>query len=280
VYPVACCQPQTEGSKFVQEILQARYRLRYLGVGDQCRHYKCSHPPCGFSQHSWGNAIDILSYSGDSQWRFHLDIVANFLWSNRRALGLHGLIWWGKSWFTGRPDNDHWDHIHISFEPHGISTPSCWAGAGHDSWRHPSWAGGFIFTTPAKQPPPMDAEGSAEFPPPTKPNELPLQLGDRSDLVRAHQIRLNIWFPNDLPLLVEDGVFGPKTQQWVFKAQRLWNLEQTGIIDQALSDLLFSAPPVIIPDPPPPIVIPPLPTFSPGYYGDYRKFFYPREGGG
>ena len=276
--PVACCQPQTPASKYVQQALRDRFTLRYAGVGNACRRYECSHSPCGFSQHSWGNAIDLFSYAGDPNWKQSLNTVAEWLWANRRDLGLHGLIWNGKSWFTGRPDQNHYNHIHISFEPHGYGTPSCWEGASTDYWQHASWAGGGKFTMPHGVPPAMDATPTDEFPPPSDPNQLPLSKGDESQLVAEHQARLNLWFPNDTPLLVVDGKFGPKTEQWVFKAQRFFGLPQTGVIDEVLSALLFSPvppPPVVIPEP---VEIPPLPVYVEGYYGEYKRFYYPEKG--
>lgn len=45
-------------------------------------------------------------------------------------------------------------------------------------------------------------------------------IGSRGNGVTQLQLDLNKLYPRDMPLLKTDGVFGPKTQQWVMKFQR------------------------------------------------------------
>lgn len=63
-----------------------------------------------YSQHSWGNAIDILGPTKT------LDEVAFWLQEHRDQLDIRVLLWRVKN---------HYDHIHIDFWPKGYGTPPC-----------------------------------------------------------------------------------------------------------------------------------------------------------
>nr|WP_330393475.1 peptidoglycan-binding domain-containing protein [Anaeromicropila populeti] len=60
-----------------------------------------------------------------------------------------------------------------------------------------------------------------------------LKVGTRSDKVRQMQQQLNVitkGYPL-IPKLVEDGIFGKKTEEAVKKFQGVFGLPQTGIVD-------------------------------------------------
>ena len=76
-----------------------------------------------WSQHSWGNGLDMThqdyGYSTDPTHQAYLDSVAAWLDEEGEALSV-----WSYLWRT----TDHYDHIHVDFEPRGWGTPPCAAG--------------------------------------------------------------------------------------------------------------------------------------------------------
>lgn len=267
---------QTDASKYVQQTISALYSLAFGGTTGPCRYIgggECgTKPGTTYSQHSWGNALDIypsrsgLPFAEVKAW---LDPVHDFLEANQTSLGIKVLLWQVA---------DHYNHIHADFWPSGINVPACCAGVYQNHWRR---SNGETFYTGSQESPPAEAEG-----PISNPNEIPLHLGDESALVQHYQERMLVWVPAALPNWGADGDFGTETEQWARYFQNELGVTQTGIIDQVLADFLDSdpLPPPEPPDPPDPEDPPippdtvPLPELDVGQEGDYRKFFYPRKG--
>ena len=149
-----------------------------------------------WSDHSWGNALDIMRLT---KWKdpndpargiakpgqaFYLDLIWRFLVPNTAPWDL-------------RPNQmlyrtvKHWDHIHISWNHRGTGTPPC--AGGHLQTRNPS--GGWVLT--------MDADATN-----------PPDPGDNEVTTKQLQEALNK--AGASPKLAVDGDYGPKTEAtWV-----------------------------------------------------------------
>ena len=83
-------------------------------------------------------------------------------------------------------------------------------------------------------------------PPQPLPSQSGLRRGSQGSQVREVQTRLNEWLLGtpqaSLPLLVADGIFGPKTEAAVAAFQRLRGMRVTGIIDLHTAASLRSVP--------------------------------------
>lgn len=84
---------------------------RSMGI-DNCR--PVTGNPNVWSQHAWGNALDIGVPD-----RATGDRVAAYLRGGMGRLNLSEVIWWVK---------DHYDHVHVSGAPKMSGTPPCAGG--------------------------------------------------------------------------------------------------------------------------------------------------------
>jgi hypothetical protein len=81
-----------------------------MGI-DSCRKIADSNT---WSQHAWGNALDIQPVD-----RAQGDRIAAYLRSNGGSLNVGGVLWWVK---------DHYDHVHVEGMPKQTGTPPCAGG--------------------------------------------------------------------------------------------------------------------------------------------------------
>lgn len=289
-HPGPCAKP-TPGALFTQQMLQNRFSLYYGGMDNQCRG---GTGYSGYSQHSWGNAIDLTPRPKTTAAKTleQLDPVAGFLLKNRYAFGIHGLLWRGKSLISGYAVAGHFDHIHVSFFPYGKDTPNCaapWQNA--NRWQYSSK----LSSKSEWQLYPSQGEyDGAQI---QDTDTLPLTAGDVGPLVKHYQGQMIKWDPYALPVYRDDGTFGAEMSEWVWIFKGRFGISQDHVLDQALADALDATVPVlapvepqppVIPPPvqppviihPPPVVIeaPPLPEYTAGYEGLYRRFFYPLKG--
>ncbi len=98
----------TTSQQTAKAALKEKFSFLVISDATVVRRIDCTNPPCGWSQHSWGNALDIYATPGQ------LDNVAAWLTSNAEALKLKVLIW---------RERNHYDHIHVDFWPTGEGTP-------------------------------------------------------------------------------------------------------------------------------------------------------------
>jgi len=105
----------TEPIRRVRDEVFARFpEASNAGVFNCRRIRPCHNPPCGWSQHSWGNAIDVAVPSKEVG-----DRVFRWATLNRGRLGIGKIIWWTEG---------HWDHLHIEGAPKQRGVPPCAGG--------------------------------------------------------------------------------------------------------------------------------------------------------
>lgn len=197
--------------------IAARFNVKKIDDGSPCRRIAGSWT---YSQHAWGNALDIFPISkaeGDRIYAWYRD--------NRNV---RTALWWRK---------DHYDHIHLDFWPYGIYTPPC--ARGRLQVKHfngvinQSWTPDF----PMYPPPPL----------PTPIEEEQVKEGDKGLHVAYWQRALHAlnayqdspgWQP---PVVGEIGTFDKPTVTAVkkFQARPGVALYQTGIIDLSTASAII-----------------------------------------
>ncbi len=111
----------TPAAEYTETAVLDRYDEMVLGIGQYNRR-----PIAGtsrWSEHSWGNALDIHVRAGRTpvsltaksrQEKANGDEINAWLNEHREELGIRVLLWWVRS---------HYDHIHVDFWPRGYGTP-------------------------------------------------------------------------------------------------------------------------------------------------------------
>lgn len=122
--PAASGSGQVQASvQSVWSAVQARYpKARSAGMF-QCRRIAGSST---WSQHAWGNAVDIVGPTS-----LYMGRIAAWLLAEARAnrLPIAQVLWQGKDLLSGGSVSGHYDHIHVSGRPMFSGTPPC-AGLG------------------------------------------------------------------------------------------------------------------------------------------------------
>jgi len=102
--------------KSAKDVLKANFKIVTAVSAIACRPIDCVNKPCDWSQHAYGNALDIYALPKE------LDKIAVYL----RSMG--GASQLGVKYAAWRVRN-HFDHMHLDFWPTGTGTPSCAGGS-------------------------------------------------------------------------------------------------------------------------------------------------------
>lgn len=78
-----------------------------------------------WSQHAWGNAIDVYPASTEQGW-----LIFEWAVANKTRLSLSTICWQDRG---GCDPNDHRDHVHIAGSPKMVGTPPCVQASGSRS---------------------------------------------------------------------------------------------------------------------------------------------------
>lgn len=106
----------TKTQQNAKDVLKANFNIITAVSVTVCRPIDCEVKPCGWSQHAFGNALDLYATPKE------LDKIAVFL----RSMGGAGSL--GVKYAAWRVRN-HFDHMHLDFWPTGTGTPSCAGGS-------------------------------------------------------------------------------------------------------------------------------------------------------
>lgn len=189
----------TPAAEAVEAIVRLIFPGRFTRIGQYNRR-KIS-GSSSWSQHSWGNAIDIHVSSGKAVGveRANGDAIAAFLRENQHKFGIRYILWWRAN---------HYDHIHVDMWPKGIYTPPL-SSTGEGTF--------------------MYSNGATVY---KKIQEVPAQ-GDFSDYeYEEAQVKEVVTFLQETLVAAGfnpgpiDGILGPKTQAALTAA-----LEGGGVAD-------------------------------------------------
>jgi len=185
----------TPAAEYCEQQVLARFDDEIIGIGQYNRR-----PIAGtkvWSQHSWGNALDLHVSVGraDAVEKANGDRIAKWLRSNKTALGVKAVIWWTTS---------HYDHIHVDFWPKGHSTPpKSTTGVGYFKYSNGVVKRSSIQTIP------MQGKGLGEH------EMAVMQVEDVQEALNAAGHK----GANGKKLTV-DGIYGPNTKHALVAAYR------------------------------------------------------------
>lgn len=213
----------TPAAEAIESLTLERFGTGIIGIGQYNRR-KIS-GSTSWSQHSWGNAIDIHVSVGKAEGGEKIvgDAIAAWLREHKTEWGIRYILWWRTS---------HWDHIHADFWPKGIYTPPL-SSTGIGTFKYRS--GRIVKAQNQKIP----ADGN--IPNVTEPfeKEEVLREGDKGRAVADVQaaliglgFNLGDWpaFSSSHPKGA-DGDFGGDTTTAVKGRQKQVDLAQSGVVD-------------------------------------------------
>lgn len=207
------CHAKTVGAWEVFEKIRAKHG--YVPTGTDTGMYSLRHmrhdPKLPWSSHSWAVALDLNWLQNPAGSKLVTDMPIAMIKALQAVKTKSGVfVWmWGGDW-DRNPGTKHsyYDAMHWEVVAHPLDL-----------------ATGFDVDLPLVSPP---TEGTA----------MALRQGDRGNAVRAVQKELNLWRP--ALQLVEDGIFGLRTEVGLREYQTAADLPPLGVADSLTLSFLLT----------------------------------------
>ncbi len=207
------CHIQTVDAWKLFETIRVKHG--YEAPGSDTGIYNCRHigndPARPWSAHAWATALDLNWQQNPAGRRLVTDMPQAMIKELQSVKTVSGVyVWmWGGDWDRDpRTGHSYWDAMHWEIIAHPLDLMS-----------------GFGVTGPLVSTP---EDG----------DEMTLKQGDRGNAVKAIQKELNRWNP---PLsLVEDGIFGLRTEVALKEYQKAADLPLSGVGDSLTLSFLLT----------------------------------------
>lgn len=208
------CHAEAVGAFTVLEDIRAKYG--YEAPGSDTGIYNCRHigndPSRPWSAHAWATALDLNWQQNPAGRKLVTDMpeaMIKELQSVKTRSGVYVFMWggdWDRNPATG---HSYWDAMHWEIVAHPLDL-----------------ATGF------------ETAAALVSVPPKEGTEVALKNGDRGNACRAIQRELNRW--NPALSLVEDGIFGLRTEVAVKEYQKAADLPVSGVADSLTLGFLLT----------------------------------------